>query len=612
MVAPKVGGEFLVNTVTASSQQNSKITTFANGDFVVTWEDIGGSDGSGAGIKAQLFAANGGKIGTEFRVNTTTASNQTLPAIEELTAGGFVVVWQDASGQGGDASGSSIKAQMFDAAGGKIGGERLVNTTTAGNQSAPSITALANGGFVVTWQDASGQGGDTSGSSIKTQVFDASGGKLGTEFLVNTATAGSQSAASITALANGGFVVTWQDASGQGGDASGSSIKAQMFDAAGGKVGGERLVNTTTAGNQSAPSITALTNGGFVVTWQDASAQGDDTSGTAIKAQVFDAHGDKAGAEFLVNTSTTNDQSNSSITALANGNFVVTWEDLSGQNGDISGFAIKAQMFNAAGGRIGGEFLLNTTTSGNQSAPSIAALADGGFIVTWSDGSGRGGDTSGTSIKAQRFTLGATAEDTPLRLNVSATLIDTDGSETLTLAASGIPVGATLSDGVHTFTASAGNTSVDITGWTLANLTVTPPLNFTGNFKLTVTATTTDTATLSTGAASSTATTTQTINITVTNVNDAPIANADLRTTNEDTPLVIAASSLTANDTDVDGDTLTVTSVSNASHGTVALVNGIVTFTPDANFSGIARFDYTVSDAMAARRQQPQPSTSRQ
>ena len=103
--------------------------------------------------------------------------------------------------------------------------------------------------------------------------------------------------------------------------------------------------------------------------------------------------------------------------------------------------------------------------------------------------------------------------------------------------------------------------------------------------------------TLSTGVASSTATTTQTINITVNPVEDPPVAVADLRSTLKDTAIVIAASSLTANDTDVDaGDVLTLTSVGNASHGTESLVNGNDKFTPAAGFTGSASFDYTISD----------------
>jgi hypothetical protein len=84
--------------------------------------------------------------------------------------------------------------------------------------------------------------------------------------------------------------------------------------------------------------------------------------------------------------------------------------------------------------------------------------------------------------------------------------------------------------------------------------------------------------------------------IAVTDPEEAPVAVGDYVMTNEDTPLVFAASALTGNDSDPDGDALTVTAVGNATHGTVLLLDGNITFTPDANFSGIAQFDYTASD----------------
>ena len=71
---------------------------------------------------------------------------------------------------------------------------------------------------------------------------------------------------------------------------------------------------------------------------------------------------------------------------------------------------------------------------------------------------------------------------------------------------------------------------------------------------------------------------------------------ADAFTINEDTALVIAAGSLTANDTDIDGGALSVTSVQGALNGTVTLAAGTITFTPTANYSGPAAFTYTVSD----------------
>ena len=80
----------------------------------------------------------------------------------------------------------------------------------------------------------------------------------------------------------------------------------------------------------------------------------------------------------------------------------------------------------------------------------------------------------------------------------------------------------------------------------------------------------------------------------------APVAVDDARQATEDTTLVVAASSLLANDCDPDGDELTLTQVTGgpATHGTVALAGGQVTYMPAADFNGPASFDYTVSDGL--------------
>ncbi len=93
------------------------------------------------------------------------------------------------------------------------------------------------------------------------------------------------------------------------------------------------------------------------------------------------------------------------------------------------------------------------------------------------------------------------------------------------------------------------------------------------------------------------ATASQTVTITVNGTNDTPVATADSFALNEDGAITFTGAMLTGNDTDVDQhDTLTVSSVSNALHGTVDLNNGNPVFTPTANFSGVAGFDYTISD----------------
>lgn len=83
---------------------------------------------------------------------------------------------------------------------------------------------------------------------------------------------------------------------------------------------------------------------------------------------------------------------------------------------------------------------------------------------------------------------------------------------------------------------------------------------------------------------------------TTNNTNHAPIAIDDTDSTTEDTTLVRATSVYRANDTDSDGDPLTITAVSAPLNGTVFLIGTNITFTPTADFAGTAGYDYTVSD----------------
>jgi len=78
--------------------------------------------------------------------------------------------------------------------------------------------------------------------------------------------------------------------------------------------------------------------------------------------------------------------------------------------------------------------------------------------------------------------------------------------------------------------------------------------------------------------------------------NQPPVANTDSATTAQNTAVTIAASTLLANDTDANGDRLSLTGVSNPVNGSVTFSNGNVIFTPSTNFTGDASFDYSISD----------------
>jgi hypothetical protein len=382
--------EFQVNTWTTDYQRYPSVTSLSNGGFVVVWEsgcDSTGctaQDGSSYGVYGQRFDANGNKVGSEFRVNTWTTNDQSYPSITLLSNGGFVVAW-NGEGQGDN---SGVYGQRFDSNGNKVGSEFQVNTWTTDWQWDPSITSLSNGGFVVVWQsgcDSGCTGQDGSLWGLYGQRFDSNGNKVGSEFRVNTWTTYSQEHPSITSLPNGGFVVVWQS---DGQDGSGYGVYGQRFDSYGNKVGSEFQVNTWTTGWQSDPSITSLSNGGFVVVWDSLEQDG---SYYGVYGQRFDSNGGKVGSEFQANTWTTDYQELPSITSLSNGGFVVVWHS-NGQDG--SNYGVYGQRFDSNGNKVSSEFQVNTWTTNHQEYPSLTSLSNGGFVVVW-ESNGQDGSNYG-------------------------------------------------------------------------------------------------------------------------------------------------------------------------------------------------------------------------
>jgi hypothetical protein len=384
-VDPKVGPEFRVNSYTTDAQQRPAVAPLAAGaGFVVLWQS-NGQDGSGFGIYGQRYLLNGHVSGSEFRLNTELAGDQTAPAVAGLGGGGFVAVWQSA---GQDGSGAGIYGQRFAVNGRAAGAEFRVNTATANDQGLPSVAALSDGGFVAVWQSNLQDG---SGLGIYGQRFAPNGKRVGVEFPVNTTTTGAQSMPRVAALGGGGFAVTWQSAAQDG---SGLGVYGRHFDATGAPVGSEFLVNTQTVNDQASPAIAGLSDGSFAATWM---SKGQDHSGLGIYGQRYDGQGSPVGQEFRINTTTKNNQLQPSIAAFSDGGFAVAWTSL---DQDGSGYGVYVQCYDAQGLPVDGEFRANTTTLADQSQPAVAAFAGGKFVVTWTS---NGQDGSLDGVYGQLF-----------------------------------------------------------------------------------------------------------------------------------------------------------------------------------------------------------------
>lgn len=294
-----------------------------------------------------------------------------------------------------------------------VGLETRVNTFTTNNQSNPSVAADAAGDYVITWQSDAQDG---SGQGVFAQRYNAAGTAQGGEFQVNTFTTDSQYSPSVAMDAVGDFVIAWHS---YGQDGNSTGIYARRYNAAGTAQGIEFKVNTFTPGSEAFPSVAMDAAGDFVITWQ---SYIEDQSLYGVYAQRYNAAGVAQGAEFRVNTYTTNEQNFPSVAMDAAGDFAITWDSVS-QDG--SSYGIFAQRYNAAGTALGGEFQVNTYTTSSQSHPSIAMDVAGDFVIAWNSNTK---DGSNYGIYAQRYNAAGAAQGVEFQVNTYTTSIQIGAS----------------------------------------------------------------------------------------------------------------------------------------------------------------------------------------
>jgi alkylation response protein AidB-like acyl-CoA dehydrogenase len=345
-------------------------------------------------IRGQRYAADGTPIDADFAISPS-GGNHGEPRIAALPTGGFIVTWTYDAHDGTGVSAAAgtalrIRGQIFDSSAAKVGGVLALTSGNGSEQGDSQVITFADGSFALAWQNFLPAGE----RDALVQKFNSAGTATSGVVTISASTTGSQTQPALTALAGGGFVATWADTnSAAAGDSSSQGVKAQLFDSAGAKVGSEFLVNTIIPGQQYSPSVAALASGGFVVAWMSLSSTPFDPAFNDVKAQIFDAAGARVGGEFKVHEASEGEQVQPSVTALPGGGFVVAWRD-----GTLTDADVKAQAFDADGARSGTEFTLGTETDGLQSAPVVIGLANGGLAAAWV-----GTDDSGTGVKAQLF-----------------------------------------------------------------------------------------------------------------------------------------------------------------------------------------------------------------
>ncbi|MET0529364.1 MAG: hypothetical protein ABW003_13695, partial [Microvirga sp.] len=197
------GAEERINQTIAGRQAEPRVTSLSDGGWLVTWTSP--DSATTRDIFQQRYSKDGTRLYSEDRkVNVVTDNDQWDPVVTSLKDGGWVIVWIS---KDQDGSGAGIYQQRFDRNGNATSpADMLVNITTTDGQDSPSVTSLADGGWIVTWTSA-----DQDGTGVYQQRFDQSGRALSpADMLVNVTTHSAQSSPSVIGLADGNWVVAWE------------------------------------------------------------------------------------------------------------------------------------------------------------------------------------------------------------------------------------------------------------------------------------------------------------------------------------------------------------------------------------------------------------------
>lgn len=358
-----VGGEILVNTITAGSQFHPDVAMDNAGNYVVVWSSGPSGD---ADIFARRFDASGAPLESEFQVNTFTSFNQDNPRIGMDADGDFIVAWMSRS-QFPPAS-ASIVGQRYDKTGAPVGGEFQISTglTTIFLDVAMS----ANGDFLVTFNGR--PAGTSAANDLYARIYDSTGAPKTSPFVVYPRQIPVTDFPSVTSTPDGSWILAWS------GNPSGPNIDilAQRFDADGNLIGPQVVVPDPVNAFRTDACV-AASNDRIVASWT--------TGSRSVHARLFDGGLAPLTGDSLISTLPGVRTQLPACAMDGAGSFVISWTEVNDTipSRDGSGSTILARLFAPDGNPVGAELVVNTTAPGSQGSSELAMSPDGRLAVVW-------------------------------------------------------------------------------------------------------------------------------------------------------------------------------------------------------------------------------------
>lgn len=384
--------DFVVNTEVAGDQFPSddfeahgfQVAATSDGTWTTSFRD--GCD-TPCNMYGRRFDAQGRPVVTsiaastnQFALSTTLTNSLSTPAIA-ATATTTMAVWdsRDTAGNAG------IACRALDAA-----GQATPDQTTLSNDTSTdvvSITPLSNGFFAASWNAF------LSTSVIRTLVIKPDCTPVGAPVTVNAGTASARRAAIAASAAPSNVMTAW---------ITDGSVRYRIGTLTNTTTVADTLfVAKPGTGTETAEAVRIAPLGaGFAVAvrWADTATTGNGridvyrttATGTLMGPALMVT--DKAGADF-------ESSQGFGIAARPDGMLMVVWHAC-GANGDGDDCGVFGRAITPAGAFVGPAFVVPTTTKAAQTNPSVAGLPDA-FVVVWKDLSTDEPDHAGAAVRAR-------------------------------------------------------------------------------------------------------------------------------------------------------------------------------------------------------------------
>src|SRR5262245_6982577 len=351
-----------VNTTDNGYEGDSRIAGLQDGGYVVIWR-------SGAAIFGQRYDSAGNKVGGEAELCPSVDGWNVDPAVTVLADGNIAVAFTffDLNAP----NDPDIHVRIFDPAL-KLIRTDIIDTSNTKQTDNPSITALADGGYVVSYTAAGiiTRTGDPADTDIVARIVSPTG-VVGAQFDIDTQN-DNQDRSQVATLSNGNFVVVYEDE--YLGSQKDIDIRYGIFTPTGAPVGLTGLYVPGANGNYQElyPDVVALRGGGFVVVWSDPDDYGH------IQAAILSNTGTLVRDNINLNSPSIEEEAN--VVALADGGFLVSWRDFDASS---SVSVCWAQRFDADGDKIGAQLTVKDEIGAQ--APEAALLSDGHIAFALGD-----------------------------------------------------------------------------------------------------------------------------------------------------------------------------------------------------------------------------------